>query len=375
MEASNAIRNGKDRIALFDNVKAFLIVCVVVGHFVDQITSEYTSMRAVFIFIYTFHMPLFLFLSGLMHRPYKAGIPFQRNRFISFILVYLAYKVVISVTQLILNGETSFSLLSASGIPWFMFTLAAYELIAYLIQDVHPAILLPISVLVSMFVGLDSSVKDYLVLSRTVVFLPFFLAGYYLKPEQILKIAGKWYVKLISALVAVGYALLCWFRTDTVYKLRMLFTGRNPFSSIANTIPSIGAPFRLLALLLSATVGFAILCAAPNIRIKGITAMGNRTLQPYFWHRPLLYVIEYFACFEWMRNALGDRAAVILFVLMAIALTVVLSLPVFRHPISEILGVGKQLSKRKRKTEEKVSAQSASERTETGTDREQECDR
>ena len=57
----------KKRIFLFDNLKFLLIMTVVVGHCVYYMTGNSNIMKSIFIFIYSFHMPLFIYLSGLFH--------------------------------------------------------------------------------------------------------------------------------------------------------------------------------------------------------------------------------------------------------------------------------------------------------------------
>ena len=50
-----------------DNVKGFLIICVVAGHFLESGIDYHSNMcKSLFLFIYSFHMPLFVFASGLM---------------------------------------------------------------------------------------------------------------------------------------------------------------------------------------------------------------------------------------------------------------------------------------------------------------------
>ena len=44
-----------------DNVKGFLIICVVAGHFLESGIDYHSNMcKSLFLFIYSFHMPLFV---------------------------------------------------------------------------------------------------------------------------------------------------------------------------------------------------------------------------------------------------------------------------------------------------------------------------
>ena len=56
------------RIAKWDNLKLFLIFTVVVGHISDLFYGSCSDMKGLFVFIYTFHMPAFIFISGYLSK-------------------------------------------------------------------------------------------------------------------------------------------------------------------------------------------------------------------------------------------------------------------------------------------------------------------
>ena len=56
-----------NRIALWDNLKFILITLVVGGHFADTLIDYSKIYSSIFLFIYAFHMPLFIFISGYFH--------------------------------------------------------------------------------------------------------------------------------------------------------------------------------------------------------------------------------------------------------------------------------------------------------------------
>ena len=81
--------DGKSRNVYIDNVKALLIILVVVGHFTDLAVDESEMMKSLFVFIYSFHMPLFIFVNGLLckhivkdrHRVMDKVAVFTQSRF------------------------------------------------------------------------------------------------------------------------------------------------------------------------------------------------------------------------------------------------------------------------------------------------------
>ena len=58
---SEAVSRNTKRIYKWDNLKCFLIVMVVIGHFVNQYAPISNTMKSLSLFIYSFHMPLFFF--------------------------------------------------------------------------------------------------------------------------------------------------------------------------------------------------------------------------------------------------------------------------------------------------------------------------
>ena len=62
MELKNPI---KERDAVYCNLKLFLIFLVIYGHMIEGRIYEDAVLMQIYRMIYSFHMPLFLFLSGL----------------------------------------------------------------------------------------------------------------------------------------------------------------------------------------------------------------------------------------------------------------------------------------------------------------------
>lgn len=61
----------KVRLAYFDNIKGVLIILVVIGHLLEpcaRLGSVGLAGFRVLDFIYMFHMPLFIFLTGLFSK-------------------------------------------------------------------------------------------------------------------------------------------------------------------------------------------------------------------------------------------------------------------------------------------------------------------
>lgn len=267
-----------ERIALWDNIKFILIVMVVIGHMSDEFTSESFILRAVFLFIYSFHMPLFIFISGLFHKDEKVI-----NKIIFYISIGFAYKIFdVIVERLSGNVVPVFTIFEDGGISWFMFALAIFIALTYIIREQNKKYLLLFSIILGCFCGYDQSIGDFLYLSRIIVFYPFYLLGNICKREKVELLKEKtkhiWILGLANMLI---WAVICIYKINSIYILRYLFTGRNPFyEGILSYAPII----RFMCYLISFVIGASIIFVMPKKRIPLISRAGENSISIYFWH-------------------------------------------------------------------------------------------
>lgn len=276
----------KTRIALWDNLKFVLIVLVVIGHFTEAFLDQSKIYSSLSLFIYTFHMPLFLFVSGLFHKDRNIG-----EKCIFYISVGFMQKIVFAIVRYIVGAGMTFSFLTEGGIPWFMFVLAVYTLVTYLLRNQNKKFICFFSIVVACFIGYDKAVGDFLCLSRIVVFYPVYLLGTIVSDKEIIEIKNRKWTKWISLAIVVAWFYICFYNQERVIILKHLFTGRNPFSQ---EIYPYGALIRLLCYIITFIVGWSVIFLIPSKKIKWISAMGARTIDVYFWHWPVYLLLDKF---------------------------------------------------------------------------------
>ena len=78
----------KKRIYKYDNLKFLLIILVIVGHMIDFFNGykQYDDLFMIRTFIYSVHMPAFIFLSGLFYKEKDTAVKafqffFDRNTY------------------------------------------------------------------------------------------------------------------------------------------------------------------------------------------------------------------------------------------------------------------------------------------------------
>lgn len=169
-----------------DNIKTLLIFLVVIGHFADYITENSNLSKSLFLFIYSFHMPLFIFLNGYLSN----NIFDNHNRLIEkingYLMLYVCMKIsMFFLRHFFLKENIGFDLDTESGVPWYLFALSAYYFITEKIRLFNRKWVLLFSILFSLTCGYDKGIGDFLVLSRIIVFFPFFIMGYTVREQEI----------------------------------------------------------------------------------------------------------------------------------------------------------------------------------------------
>lgn len=325
----------KERDYFWDNLKFMLILLVVIGHFVDYHTSSSQIMKNIFLWIYSFHMPLFIFVSGYFAKSTINKERFKIERICSYTVLYVSLKYVLAfVYKYVSNSSTiTINLLTESAVPWYLMAMIIWLGITNCIKDVKPRYTLMISFILSCIVGYDKNIRDYLALSRVVVFYPFFLSGYYINKDGITKILNSKKLK-IFALLTIGVSIfaVCFFGKE-LYILRPFFTGRNPYAFI--NIHFTGVFYRIIAFIISACMSVSILILTPKQKTI-YSSFGSRTLQVYFLHALLLPLYNNSSLKQHITDLFPNKLPIIC-VLIGVAVTVVLSLKIFEFPFKKIM--------------------------------------
>mgnify|MGYP001033522423 FL=1 len=165
----------------FDNIRLLLIFFVVFGHLLESFAIGSLLYR----FIYSFHMPVFIFING-----YFAKFD-PKKTLLSLLLPYLLFQVLYFFFYAALyhngNGFSDLQFTTPCWLLWYLVAPIAYQLILPFISTENKAAqgaILLASVAVSLLSGCGQGFGYFLSLSRIFAFLPFFVAGFYLRKNQ-----------------------------------------------------------------------------------------------------------------------------------------------------------------------------------------------
>lgn len=305
------------RIQKWDILKFVLIFFVVFGH----ISEQYSGMSGLFIFIYSFHMPLFIFVSGLFS---KRTINEKRyDKIFTYFVLFVFIKIILFISRYLTPGKVSFSLFYESGVPWYAFAIFAFCLITVFLRKFDPKFIFAFSVILACFAGYDSNLNDFLVSSRIVVFYPFFYAGYVLDVNTVAQKLNKKSIKICSAAFILGYiALLCW-QYDNIRFLQPLLSGRNSFW-VLEKLSEYGVLFRFGYYILVFLLGAAIISLIPNTLGKGtIAKLGARSVQVYALHYFFIFLLYHnLHIDEWFESVFPVSAKILILPLSIVIMLV-----------------------------------------------------
>lgn len=279
------------RIQKWDILRFGLIFLVVLGHIADFSTRSNEYMRTLYLAIYTFHMPLFIFVSGLFAK--KTVNEKRKDKIFGYLLLYFVLKFINFLYFWISAGKTSFSVFTETGLPWFMFALFAYSLITIAVKEFSPKYVMVFAVILACLAGYDKNIGSFLCLSRIIVFYPFYYAGYLFEAKKIEEHCRKTAPKIISAVIVAAFVLTAVFFGERFYWLRPLVTGANSFATL-NTCEKYGFLIRLGYYAVAAALCYAVIVLTPSKTPLGIAAkIGRRTLPVYAFHYIVLYILYY----------------------------------------------------------------------------------
>lgn len=328
----------QERVYRFDNLKFVLIALVVIGHCIEPYVEQVDTFKSIFIFIYTFHMPAFFLLMGLFAKNTVKDAEKTKKKVGYFLALFFLLKGFKTFLTWLCFDNISFHLLWEDGLPWFMLVSAFFYGITYITKDWKSTTLVFVSILLGCLVGYDAEIQDYLCLSRTIVYYPFFVAGYLIEPKKMLEKTGNVFAKILGILGIIGSLGITFFQREALYEFRPLLTGKNPFEELA--LPQYGCIYRFVYYILVMAVILCLIAVIPDRRLP-ISSMGGRTLQVYFLHFVFVYPMRAFGYFDWLMDSFQGSMQIIGFLATGLLITLLLSTKIVEKPFNALTRIYK----------------------------------
>jgi len=325
MESATAVRlpqaqpaASRPRWYRADNIRYLLLFNVILEHMITQTGCSVNGlMNLVVVWTRMVTMPTFCFISGYFSK--KTDKCYQ-TAIAEFLIPYLIFNGVF----VLCFGSGANNFFSPTFLYWYMMCMFFWKLLVKALSQIK--FIVPISLAVALLVGIYSDVGEFLSLSRTLVFLPYFMVGYFMSREDIRKIENL-NKGLVLAVTLVVMALWGWlnmsyadgsgvlglfetfsvgggrervvlnahgFDIDFYYNWKPYgvygFWGATEASQFAVWK---GILMRLAGYGVSAVLIVAMFCLVPDRSLPIIRDGGRRTMTPYLLHAYVIINIRY----------------------------------------------------------------------------------
>lgn len=277
------------RIFYFDNIKGFLILCIVLIHTINTYSDFYGFNWKWLKLLYFFAIPLFIFLTGKFAKKSKKT---PRQRSIKMLIIFLISQVLVTLyykygIQIISPDK---SILIPRFTLWYLLTISCLYSLEYIFRKYSFKTVFTISLIVALTSGFISGFNQYLSLMRTITSLPFFVLGYYSEEINVIELSKKY--KNVILVLVIGITI--WFLfNQSFFLFKDVYLKYNYYRYDTTLECFLKRSLIYLISFIFCSFILNIISKEKNI----FTIVGNKTLVIYLAHGVLLKTILYFDLF------------------------------------------------------------------------------
>lgn len=269
-----------ERNYFFDNVKAVLITLVVFGHIIEPL-RDIQIFKVMYFIIYSFHMPLFIFITGYFSKPSTKGLKKMG-------VLFIKYRIIYSIVYALLFGLGSAPVdpgilskielvLQPFWILWFLVSLISWRLLLIVFEK-YPKTIIGLIAVVILFNFIPFNFR-ILSLGRTMTFFPFFLLGYLAKKYKFDFNRIKVHSSLL--LYISGFVLAFWVLYSTNVADSMLYGATSLITEKGNLLSL--TLFKINTYLVAIAASIVILNIIPQGK-QVYSDIGSKTLSIFLMH-------------------------------------------------------------------------------------------
>lgn len=318
-----------DQESFFYNLRFMLIVCVLAGNALEPLITRFAGAEALFLWIYTFHMPLFVWVTGYFAKPSIQGVS-GRNVLKQIALQYLLFQTLYALMDATVfhTPHMRLSFFAPYLLLWFLASHFCWRLLVRLTISWKPVYRLIASIALGVIAGYLPVDGFWLSCSRTFVFLPFFVIGYDYGAAIRARLLPGW-GRRVAAILSV--ALLIYIAYGGLNIPQGWLFGSKTYAELGHQEWYAGI-FRLGVYLLEIISATLFLAWVPNLTSK-LTDLGRRTLYVFLLHGFLVRLAIWSGIYSYMGSALF--IPVILGI--AVLFSVTLAHPLVRHTFKVLI--------------------------------------
>ncbi|MBB4914249.1 acyltransferase family protein [Streptosporangium saharense] len=306
----------KKREPYLDNVKFILIALVVTGHSLVPTLAAHSSKSA-YLFIYTFHMPAFVLISGYLGRNFWNSNA-KINKLVDTMLVPYAFiEIGYALLRYSLGQKWTLTIIDPAWLNWYLVALVLWRISTPIWTRMRRPLL--VAVTIYMVAGFSEISGDFS-LDRFFGLLPFYVFGLLLKPEHFDLLKPLW-VRIAAGFVIAGAVAVAIYIAPRVGLDPVYYRYSFKYMHISWWM---GLIVRAAMLLAGLTLSIAVLALVPR-RETWFSDLGTRTLYAYLLHGVIVLIAkdQKWLSVPWLYGPLG----VLAIASSALVLAIILCLP------------------------------------------------
>ena len=272
----------KKRDDIWDNYKGILSFTVVFAHYLYYYlgNKKGTLVSQLFVLIYIFHMPAFIFCSGFFSKSDNAK---SKESLFKLVIHYFIFNTSMMIFMYFYNGE-QLKFLSPYYSYWYLLSLIFWRIIIIYVDIENQKSIILKCFALALINGYSSAFSNNIFsIRRTIAFFPFFVLGYLLPKDKFKDILNIISSPLKKTQVFIFFILLysgvfyCIRKKILVFSVGdLLMTAYGNFYAIKK---------RFLLFVIAFFMLFSLLLALPNRKIPFFTMAGRNSLYIYLFHR------------------------------------------------------------------------------------------
>ena len=317
------------RDSFFDNYRAILIFMVVICHLISPL-ARFFSIKFIYRYCYIFHMPAMLFVSGYFFKSSVKDGKLVKDKIFNFTLLYVVFQIIFTFIN-----EGKFSLYQSQSGLWYIQVLIIYSLIVPILDRLNPKFCIPLTFALGLVIGEDNTAGHVASLSRAVVFLPFFMVGYYLSSDWVENFKEKKNI-LIGIIATAATGALYYFAFDITPWMLNMSSGKASYASMRMSFLE-GVAYRSIwyvaAFLL--ILVFALVSPKRNTIFSGV---GKRTLSVFLLHLPLCVLLRKIEFYQYFKN-MNEVLVVCAFIAITAAVCFIAGSKWIYWPFEKLMGI------------------------------------
>lgn len=275
-----------------------LIFLVVFAHNMEPLYEDSVHVQYIYLFIYLFHMPLFVLCTGYFSK-------FQMERIKNKIVYpYFVFQTAYLLFEHFYYKQSTYpmTMFSPYWILWYLYSFLIWMMLIPFVSGAYKrrkytALLLAVTLIVGIGVGLDNQVSIEFSLSRTIVYWPYFLLGHAFRQYKDWDLLRKQYSKRMKASVIV----LFFIAVGIFYSIKEKLTPWTVYGAYPYEASGGSWQIRYMLYVLAFLLIFCIAVWMPKRRML-FSYLGQNSMQIFLLHGFVIEILRKTNIYQYLRS-------------------------------------------------------------------------